>query len=123
MGMVVPQISDTWDWTMARKNDIKNNAEPVLATQNQVVEPEAEAEAEAEDEEEVVQPPPPPPQPQAMPIDGDSDDEFVEPPPNAGAGRAPAAEPEVDYMDDMVYVELDGEMIQMTRRQMRMLLQ
>lgn len=123
MGMVVPQISHTWDWTMARKNDIKNNAEPVVATQNQVVEPEAEA--EAEDEEEVVQPPPPPPppQPQAMPIDGNSDDEFVEPPPNAGAGRAPAAEPEVDYMDDMVYVELDGEMIQMTRRQMRMLLQ
>ena len=113
MGMVVPQISDRWDWIMARKSDIKNNAEPVVATQNELVQPEPDEEA--------------PPNP-IVTHDDNSDDEFVdnapgvvlpEPVANAGAGQPQ----EMDTADDMVYVEIDGEMVEMTRRQMRMLLE
>jgi hypothetical protein len=113
MGMVVPQISDRWDWIMARKSDIKNNAEPVVATQNELVQPEPDEEA--------------PPNPIVTHHDN-SDDEFVdnapgvvlpEPVANAGAGQPQ----EMDTADDMVYVEIDGEMVEMTRRQMRMLLE
>ena len=113
MGMVVPQISDRWDWIMARKSDIKNNAEPVVATQNELVQPEPDEEA--------------PPNPIVTHHDN-SDDEFVdnapgvvlpEPVVNAGAGQPQ----EMDTADDMVYVEIDGEMVEMTRQQMRMLLE
>ena len=116
MGMVVPQISDRWEWITARKSDIKNNAEPVVPNQNEVVEPEQEQEVQA---------------PQQNPIvthHDNSDDEFVdntpgvvlpEPVVNAGAGQPQ----EMDTTDDMVYVEIDGEMVEMTRQQMRMLLE
>ena len=118
MGMVVPQISDRWEWMTARKSDIKNNAEPVVPNQNEVVEPEQEQEEEVQ-------------APQQNPIvthHDNSDDEFVdntpgvvvpEPVVNAGAGQPQ----EIDTTDDMVYVEIDGEMVEMTRQQMRMLLE
>ena len=116
MGMVVPQISDRWDWMMARKSDIKNNAEPVVPNQNEIVEPEPEEETH-------------PAQPNPIVTHHDnSDDEFVdntpavviqEPVANAGAGQPQG----MDTTDDMVYVEIDGEMVEMTRRQMRMLLE
>ena len=115
MGMVVPQISDRWEWIIARKSDIKNNAEPVVANQNEIVEPEPEAEQEAQ------------PNPVVTHHDN-SDDEFVdnapgvvlpEPVANAGAGQPQG----MDTTDDIVYVEIDGEMVEMTRRQMRMLLE
>ena len=113
MGMVVPQISDRWEWIIARKSDIKNNAEPVVANQNEIVEPEPEQEAQ--------------PNPVVTHHDN-SDDEFVdnapgvvlpEPVANAGAGQPQG----MDTTDDIVYVEIDGEMVEMTRRQMRMLLE
>jgi len=115
MGMVVPQISDRWEWITARKSDIKNNAEPVVPNQNEVVEPEQQQ------EEEVQQNP-------IVTHHDNSDDEFVdntpgvvlpEPVANAGAGQPQ----EMDRTDDMVYVEIDGEMVEMTRQQMRMLLE
>lgn len=115
MGMVVPQISDRWEWITARKSDIKNNAEPVVPNQNEVVEPEQE------EEEEVQQNP-------IVTHHDNSDDEFVdnapgvvvaEPVVNAGAGQPQ----EMDTADDMVYVEIDGEMVEMTRQQMRMLIE
>lgn len=113
MGMVVPQISDRWEWITARKSDIKNNAEPVVPNQNEVVEPEQV--------QEVQQNP-------VVTHHDNSDDEFVdnapavvlpEPVANAGAGQPQ----EMDTTDDMVYVEIDGEMVEMTRQQMRMLLE
>jgi hypothetical protein len=113
MGMVVPQISDRWEWITARKSDIKNNAEPVVPNQNEVVEPEQG--------QEVQQNP-------VVTHHDNSDDEFVdnapgvvlpEPVANAGAGQPQ----EMDTTDDMVYVEIDGEMVEMTRQQMRMLLE
>ena len=115
MGMVVPQISDRWEWMTARKSDIKNNAEPVVPNQNEVVQPEQQQ------EEEVQQNP-------IVTHHDNSDDEFVdntpgvvlpEPVANAGAGQPQ----EMDRTDDMVYVEIDGEMVEMTRQQMRMLLE
>ena len=115
MGMVVPQISEFWDWNIARKSDIKNNAEPVVPNQNEIVEPEPE---------EDTQPAQPNP---TVTLHDNSDDEFVdnrpvvlaEPVANAGAGQPQG----MDTTDDMVYVEIDGEMVEMTRRQMRMLLE
>jgi len=115
MGMVVPQISDRWEWITARKSDIKNNAEPVVPNQNELVQPEQEQ------EEEVQQNP-------IVTHHDNSDDEFVdntpgvvlpEPVVNAGAGQPQ----EMDTTDDMVYVEIDGEMVEMTRQQMRMLIE
>jgi hypothetical protein len=89
--------------------------EPVVATQNELVQPE-------EEEAQPAQPNP------VVTNHDNSDDEFVEQAPgvvlpepvaNAGAGQPQ----EMDTTDDMVYVEIDGEMVEMTRQQMRMLLE